>query len=143
MGCIIRRAYLLLLLGQTIGKELFESGLFDLEKIKIKISFLLLLVVAAMIIKPHSCIAQKNKQHFIDRQTPKGAIPFISSDATSKRSLSKIWKLHFSDEFNGNKIDTGKWNVEQTIKKLVDITLYEAHFGPVNFMCGHWSGMWI
>ena len=56
---------------------------------------------------------------FVDPQSSPNAKPFIVNDS------SKInWKLDFSDEFNGTKIDTSKWSVENNIKKRIDVTLY-------------------
>lgn len=89
-----------------------------------KICFLFLSVITAAIIKPDYCEAQIRRQKFIDAQTAKGSIPFVNSDSVSKKSLKKTWKLDFSDEFNDNTIDTGKWTVEDTERKRTDITLY-------------------
>lgn len=62
---------------------------------------------------------KSNKNTFADTQTPKDSKPYIVND-----SAKTNWKLVFSDEFNDNKIDTCKWNVENSIKKRIDITLY-------------------
>lgn len=62
---------------------------------------------------------KSNKNTFADTQTPKDSKPYIVND-----SVKTNWKLVFSDEFNDNKIDTCKWNVENSIKKRIDITLY-------------------
>jgi beta-glucanase (GH16 family) len=56
---------------------------------------------------------------FVDVATPATSKPLIGG-ATN---LDK-WKLAFSDEFNDNKIDTIKWNIENNIKYRTDITLY-------------------
>lgn len=87
-----------------------------------KINFLTLSIFVALIFDSNSCVAQMNQEKFVDAKTPKGSIPLINSD--SKKNLKKTWKLDFSDEFNDNEIDTSKWNVEQTIKKRIDVTLY-------------------
>ncbi len=68
--------------------------------------------------------AQKVSKKFIDSQTPKNAVPLVSSDSISKKELRKKWRLEFSDEFNDHTVDTFKWTVEESIKKRVDITLY-------------------
>jgi beta-glucanase (GH16 family) len=72
------------------------------------------------------CAVQKKTVStvLIDKQTPTDAIPFINNDSVSKESLQRNWRLDFSDEFNDNTIDTNKWNVETSIKKRVDVTLY-------------------
>lgn len=75
------------------------------------------------------CTANKkmyslNVKDFVDPESPKDAIPFVVSDSVNKESLKNAWKLDFSDEFNDNTIDTSKWNVENGIKKRVDVTLY-------------------
>jgi beta-glucanase (GH16 family) len=59
----------------------------------------------------------------VDTETPKAAQPLIIDTAFSSTN-SKGWVLDFSDEFNDNKIDTGKWTIENSIKKRVDITLF-------------------
>jgi len=68
--------------------------------------------------------AQKVSKKMRDKQTPKDVTPFVNYDSISKKSLQKNWKLEFSDEFNDNVIDTNKWNIENSIKKRVDVTLY-------------------
>jgi beta-glucanase (GH16 family) len=73
---------------------------------------------------PQTCNAQKKRAKLVDRQTPKNSLPFINYDSVSKEDLKQLWKLEFSDEFNDNKIDKTKWNVETSVKKRVDITLY-------------------
>jgi beta-glucanase (GH16 family) len=65
-----------------------------------------------------------NMKSFVDSETPASSQPFIVSDSSSIKQKSKKWKLVFSDEFNDNKIDTSKWNVENAPKKRVDIMLY-------------------
>ena len=65
-----------------------------------------------------------NTKAFVDAATPKKAYPLTLLDSTSKKGANKKWKLTFSDEFNDNKIDTSKWNVENAPKKRVDIMLY-------------------
>jgi beta-glucanase (GH16 family) len=89
----------------------------------IAIATLFLIVVAS------SCKAKRestlaNKKSFVDSETPKATKPFIVSDSTSIQNKKSKWKLVFSDEFNDNKIDTSKWNVENAPKKRVDIMLY-------------------
>jgi len=72
-------------------------------------------------------IAKSDKnslRNLVDIATEKNALPFIADDSISKESIKKVWKLDFSDEFNDNVIDTTKWNVETSIKKRVDVTLY-------------------
>jgi beta-glucanase (GH16 family) len=81
------------------------------------ILMLLLLVTA--------CKVQNNvdskKSSFIDASTPKNVKPLLLNNSKSEKQK---WKLSFSDEFNDNKIDTTKWNVENAPKKRVDIMLY-------------------
>lgn len=72
--------------------------------------------------KRHSTLA--NKKSLVDSETPKSTKPFIVSDSTSIQNKKSKWKLVFSDEFNDNKIDISKWNVENAPKKRVDIMLY-------------------
>ncbi len=88
--------------------------------------YVIILFIIVPISKSESAILkfQKTKQSFVDVQTPKGSVPFLYPDSVSEKSLRKTWKLVFSDEFNDNKIDTCKWNVENSIKKRIDITLY-------------------
>jgi beta-glucanase (GH16 family) len=72
-------------------------------------------------------ITKNNKsttQNLIDIATPKNAVPFVANDSITKENLLQAWLLDFSDEFNDNVIDTTKWNVETSIKKRVDVTLY-------------------
>jgi beta-glucanase (GH16 family) len=73
-----------------------------------------------------SCAVQKKgiSNVWVDKQTPADVVPFIINDSVSKESLQKNWRLDFSDEFNDNSIDTTKWNVETSVKKRVDVTLY-------------------
>jgi len=64
------------------------------------------------------------KVSFVDPQSPVDALPLILSKAPALPSASGNWKLTFSDEFNDGKIDTMKWNIENGIKKRIDVTLY-------------------
>ncbi len=89
-----------------------------------KIIFLLMISLTINIINHQKCLAQQKTKKFADKKTPKDAVPFINYDSVSKESLKNIWKVEFSDEFNDNEIDTTKWNVETSIKKRVDVTLY-------------------
>lgn len=89
-----------------------------------KFSLLMLIGLVVLNSKPTNCFAQQGSKKFIDIQTPKGAVPFINPDSISIKKLKKTWELDFSDEFNDNTIDTSKWNVENGIKKRVDVTLY-------------------
>ncbi|MFZ4457044.1 MAG: family 16 glycosylhydrolase [Bacteroidales bacterium] len=56
---------------------------------------------------------------FVDPQSSPDEKPFVVNDSSKTK-----WKLDFSDEFNGRKIDTTKWNVETSIKKRIDVTLF-------------------
>jgi beta-glucanase (GH16 family) len=87
-------------------------------------NFSMLFLLVLLLAKATDGRAQKLNKKFIDTETPKGAVPFVLPDSVSKKELKKKWKLEFSDEFNDNTIDTSKWNVEESIKKRVDITLY-------------------
>ncbi len=89
-----------------------------------KIIFFFVITFSISIFFPKVCLSQKMSKKFADKQTPKNAVPFINYDSVSKESLKNIWKIEFSDEFNDNVIDTTKWNVETSIKKRVDVTLY-------------------
>ena len=62
------------------------------------------------------------KISFVDPQSPKDAAPLILPD--SNHLAAGKWTLDFSDEFNDNRIDERKWNIENTIKKRIDVTLY-------------------
>jgi beta-glucanase (GH16 family) len=84
----------------------------------------LFIPVVAIIILIQSCSIQKVNTKMRDNQTPENITPFIANDSISKETLRKTWILDFSDEFNDNIIDTNKWNVETSIKKRVDVTLY-------------------
>lgn len=92
----------------------------------IQISLSLLLSFAII----QSCTMQKKVNNnndnngFVDKQTPKDAVPFVVNDSLTKENLAKKWKLDFSDEFNDNEINMKKWNVETSVKKRVDVTLY-------------------
>lgn len=83
----------------------------------------LLLSALAYTCLTSTTFAQGTK-NFIDPATPKNVLPFVSEDSVSKKELKKKWKLDFSDEFNDNVIDTFKWNIETSVKKRVDVTLY-------------------
>ncbi len=63
-------------------------------------------------------------QNLIDIATPTNAVPFVANDSITKENLLLTWRLDFSDEFDDTVIDTIKWNVETSIKKRVDVTLY-------------------
>ncbi len=63
-------------------------------------------------------------QNLIDIATPTNAVPFVANDSITKENLLQTWRLDFSDEFDDTVIDTIKWNVETSIKKRVDVTLY-------------------
>ncbi len=82
------------------------------------------LVLLLAIISSQSCFSQQKATAFKDKQSPKEVIPFIINDSITKEYLKQKWRLDFSDEFNDNVIDTNKWNVETSIKKRVDVTLY-------------------
>ncbi len=87
--------------------------------------FFFLLVSAAFgMFGPETCLGQKSSKKMVDKQTPKDAIPFVNDDSVSKKDLENNWQLEFSDEFNDKEIDPNKWNVEESVKKRVDITLY-------------------
>jgi beta-glucanase (GH16 family) len=86
--------------------------------------FSIILVVFTGLIHGQNCIAQKPGKKMMDTQTPGDAVPFVKHDSISKNDLQQIWELDFSDEFNDNKIDTGKWTIEHSTKKRVDITLF-------------------
>lgn len=86
-------------------------------------------IIVFLVVVASSCKAKRestlaNKKSFVDSQTPTSTKPFIISDSTSIQNKKSKWKLVFSDEFNDNKIDTSKWNVENGPKKRVDIMLY-------------------
>lgn len=81
-------------------------------------------VLLFIILSFQSCFSQKKATAFKDNQSPKEVIPFIINDSITKEYLKQKWILDFSDEFNNNDIDTTKWNVETSIKKRVDVTLY-------------------
>lgn len=83
-----------------------------------------LIFILFLIIKASDSAAQKANRKFIDTETPKNSVPYVLYDSVSKKELKKKWKLDFSDEFNDNSIDTLKWNIEESVKKRVDITLY-------------------
>lgn len=75
------------------------------------------------------CVTKKgssteNRKSFVDSETPASSQPFIVSDSSSIKHKNKKWNLVFSDEFNDNKMDPLKWNVENAPKKRVDIMLY-------------------
>jgi beta-glucanase (GH16 family) len=72
----------------------------------------------------HASVNQQLPKKSIDKATPKNSVPFVVNDSVSTKQLQQQWKLEFSDEFNGKSIDTNKWEVENSIKKRVDITLY-------------------
>lgn len=86
--------------------------------------FVYFTIVLLLIANFKNGIAQVSNKKFIDTQTKKGVVPLIDYDSINQNGLKKIWKLDFSDEFNDNKIDTLKWNVENTIRKRIDLTLY-------------------
>jgi beta-glucanase (GH16 family) len=94
--------------------------------------FLATFGVSAITMGIISCSSQKKNtassnetvSAFIDVETPKDATPTVINDSTTKESLQKAWTLDFSDEFNDTVIDTTKWNIETSIKKRVDVTLY-------------------
>lgn len=83
----------------------------------------LIIIVTIFSISNVSASTKKAKD-FVDKQSPKSAIPTIISDTLSAKMLKRQCKLVFSDEFNDNKIDTSKWTVENSIKKREDVTLY-------------------
>ncbi len=56
---------------------------------------------------------------FVDKATPSTSKPLIIGST----DLDK-WKLAFSDEFDDNKIDTIKWNIETSVRYRPDITVY-------------------
>ncbi len=89
-----------------------------------KIIFLFLISLTINIIHPQICLAQQLAKKFTDKQTPKDAVPFVNYDSVSKESLKNIWTVEFSDEFNDGVIDNTKWNVETSVKKRTDITLF-------------------
>jgi len=66
---------------------------------------------------------EKRRKSFVDPQTPLDAKPLVRFDSLTNKFASANWQLDFSDEFNDNIIDTGKWTVENTTKKRVDIGL--------------------
>jgi beta-glucanase (GH16 family) len=89
------------------------------------------IVLIAMFIAHFISCSSQNKigksntsPEFLDPSTPADATPFMANDSTTKESLQKAWKLVFSDEFNDGKIDDNKWNIETSVKKRVDVTLY-------------------
>ncbi|MEJ8843707.1 glycoside hydrolase family 16 protein [Lacibacter sp. H375] len=84
----------------------------------------LFLFLIALCLQAQICAAQSRRNKLVDKQTPKKVIPFIKNDSISGRDLQKAWKLDFSDEFNDTEIDTTKWNIETSIKKRIDITLF-------------------
>lgn len=67
---------------------------------------------------------KSRKKSFVDIQSPRNALPLILPDSLSKKSVASGWKMVFSDEFNDNKIDTTKWNIENTSRKRIDIMLF-------------------
>jgi beta-glucanase (GH16 family) len=83
-------------------------------------NFVLLLAIVSF----QSCFSQQKATAFKDNQSPKEVIPFIINDSITKEYLKQKWRLDFSDEFNDTIIDTTKWNVETSVKKRVDVTLY-------------------
>lgn len=66
---------------------------------------------------------KSTKVSFIDAQSPLDALPLILSDTLCQNSAASKWELVFSDEFNDNRIDTFKWNIENTSRKRADIML--------------------
>ncbi len=80
--------------------------------------------IACIFLVPLVTSAQTGKKSFVDSNTPKKVTPFILPDSSQHNHSLKKWKLDFSDEFNDGKIDTLKWNIENTIRKRIDITLY-------------------
>ncbi len=85
---------------------------------------LFIIIIVSIILHPFYGAAQKGAKKFVDAATPKRAVPFILPDSVSKKITKQKWKLNFSDEFNDNTIDRVKWNVEETVRKRIDITLY-------------------
>ncbi len=83
-----------------------------------------LFLLLFFLVKANDGAAQKAHRKFIDKETPKSSVPYVLSDSVSKKELKMKWKLEFSDEFNDDVIDTSKWNIEESVKKRVDITLY-------------------
>ncbi len=83
-----------------------------------------MLVLLAAVAGFQSCVAQKATTKFKDNVSPNDAIPFMLDDSITKENIALKWRLDFSDEFNDNEIDTTKWNIETSIKKRVDVTLY-------------------
>ncbi len=82
------------------------------------------LAVIAIIVLLQSCAVKKGNSKMLDAQSPIDIIPYVTNDSLSKETLKENWRLDFSDEFNDNVIDTNKWNIETSIKKRVDVTLY-------------------
>lgn len=66
---------------------------------------------------------KSGKTSFVDPQSPKDAAPVIIPDSISNNLIAGNWTLDFSDEFNDDKIDVTKWNIENTSRKRVDILL--------------------
>jgi beta-glucanase (GH16 family) len=95
-----------------------------------KNKFLATLVFIPSLIAIQSCTSQKKlstangSSNFVDAATQSDAIPTVVNDSITKEMLQKSWTLDFSDEFNDNVIDTSKWNIETSVKKRVDVTLY-------------------
>ncbi len=70
-------------------------------------------------------IAKNNTSlKFLDPASPADVTPTVVNDSATKESLQKTWALDFSDEFNDGVIDKLKWNIETSVKKRVDVTLY-------------------
>jgi hypothetical protein len=63
------------------------------------------------------------KDSMVDAETPSDAFPMALQDSVVKSPKTNKWKLVFSDEFNDNTIDAGKWNVENTSRKRTDLML--------------------
>ncbi|MBL7727137.1 MAG: glycoside hydrolase family 16 protein [Dinghuibacter sp.] len=95
-----------------------------------KKDFLATFTVSMLMVIFSNCASQKKIAkanaafQFVDAATPTGAIPTVINDSVTTESLKKAWTLDFSDEFNDNEIDTTKWNVETSVKKRIDVTLY-------------------
>jgi hypothetical protein len=67
---------------------------------------------------------KSERTSMVDLQSPMNAAPLILTDSISNSVIAGKWTLDFSDEFNDDRIDTSKWNVENTTRKRLDIALF-------------------
>ena len=67
-------------------------------------------------------------QSFVDPETPAGILPANSL-------IGEDWVLDFSDEFNGNEVDTKKWTIDNSSQSRTprpDIGVSSWFWRPAN-----------